>query len=162
MTRSTLHSIIGAYVQQCAVRLIRPNHCAGIDGNERANQLAPVASAQKFTGPERAIGISVQAWCEVLYSPVVCWSTGTVQTLEDNSEGCRQTKCYSSMQAQLSCLEGRLLLIDISHTREDPTCSSCWEDEETALHFLGPCPATVGDPGLEFSWSVCYGRTGSL
>jgi len=27
--------------------------------------------------------------------------------------------------------------------RTDPTCSACGEEDETSLHFLGKCPATM-------------------
>ena len=29
--------------------------------------------------------------------------------------------------------------------RKDPLCSACGEEEETALHFLGRCPARMQD-----------------
>ena len=55
-----------------SVQLIRVTGHRGIDGNERADQLAWTASAQNFIGPEPATGISPS----MVRSAILRWSVG--------------------------------------------------------------------------------------
>lgn len=132
-----------------------PGHC-GIDGNEKADELARKGSETKFIGPEPVVGVPP-------HKARVVVGTNTLlkhNLLWDNLQTCRQSKEFivgsnrkttefllNGTRKETSLLAGILTghcsLGKHLHTlgiTASPLCRGCGEEAETAKHFLCECP----------------------
>ena len=130
---------------------------SGIDGNERADNLAKRGSTSVFTGPEPYAAIG---GCMVR-DQIEKWIMEEHRKRWENMKSCRQSKLairYSTVKSTreiLSMERGtlrKLVAIATGHggfgyhlkrmkILSDDTCRLCMEDEETAAHVVCQCPA---------------------
>jgi len=142
-----------------SVRLVWvPGHC-GIEGNERVDLLAKQASSSCFIGPEPSVGISVST----IRSSIRSWAVQEQNRLWQALPKCRQAKlllnkldkslarfALSLMKKDLRILSGLLTghadlnrHLQIMGLRDEAVCSVCQEEEETSVHFIARCSATM-------------------
>ena len=140
------------------VKLIWVPAHSGIEGNERADELAKIATSITPFSPEPVLGTS----------PSYCLSRINERRTKEfikhwnSSPGCRQAKQGLCINAKKS-----KYLINVSRTRlktytgiitghfgfnkhlttigkrTDPSCDLCGHETETAEHFLCRCPAFI-------------------
>jgi hypothetical protein len=133
-----------------------PGH-TGIDGNEKADQLARQGSSHPFIGPEPALGISAKIAREVIRG----WTNRKHTEYWQSIYGQRQARDFlkrpsarragellSLNRNQLRILTG--LFTGHCHLKghlfklglvDSPECDRCKQASETASHFLGDCEA---------------------
>jgi len=125
----------------------------------RQQTLAKEAAMTDFIGPEPVLRMSIQT---VRHD--ICQSSLQEQLrLWRNISGCRQAKLYlqgpdlglTRFALRLSRNELRLIVglitghialnkhLSVMKISTDPICPLCKEAEETAMHFLGQCAATM-------------------
>jgi ribonuclease HI len=135
-----------------------PGHC-NIVGNERADQLAKQAAETDFTGPEPAVGLSVDSVRLLVHR----WAIKEQIKLWQQHPGCRQGKLLlqrynrgltryaiglgrRDLRILVGLLTGHNWLnrhMSVMGIRDNPKCPLCDEEDETSLHLLGKCPATM-------------------
>ena len=131
-----------------------PGH-TGIQGNERADQLARQASTQDFVGPEPALPISHT----VVKTAIRRWVEKDIDTRWQALHTCRQTKEMITgrshrrerdllrlprqiLRLVVGLLTGHAQLnrhLSIMGSTSNPFCSYCDEAIESASHFLCYC-----------------------
>jgi len=142
-----------------SVRLIWvPGHC-GIAGNEKLNTLAKQASTSCFIGPEPSIGISVFT----IRSSISPWAFREQNRLWHESSGCRQAEYslhrpdYSQARfaPNLARKDLRILVglltghVDLNRhlcimgIRQDAGCPLCQEEDDTTVHLIAQCSASM-------------------
>jgi ribonuclease HI len=135
-----------------------PGHM-GHKGNERADELARLGSANQFVGPEPVLGIPWSAVRQELET----WSIQMHDHYWINQQGLRQSKLFvpepssgKASRANLSRLDLRKIvglrtghcplrkhLKQISIQTESTLCRLCCEEDETSEHVLCECPAVA-------------------
>jgi ribonuclease HI len=147
------HQSLMRLAEHKSVQLIWvPGHM-GIDGNEKADQLARQCSSRPFIGPELALGISTKTAREVIR----VWTNRKHTEYWQSIQGQRQARDFlkrpSARRAgellnlnrnQLwiltglftgHChLKGHLFKLGLA---DSPECDRCKQASETASHFLG-------------------------
>ncbi|KAJ8978954.1 hypothetical protein NQ317_009350 [Molorchus minor] len=133
-----------------------PGHC-GIQGNEKADELARHGSREQCHGPEPYLGITRRQVTVALNE----WAESTLREHWRLSRGCRQARGFVSgpNRSRVAWLLGhgrnilnRLIGVITGHCRlkmhlsligveDNPNCPGCGEAEETVFHFLGQCEA---------------------
>ena len=142
-----------------SVRLLWvPRHC-NIEGNERADRLAKQAAETYFTGPEPVVGITADSVRLAAHK----WAIREQIRLWHQHQGCRQGKfllqkynstltkyaigpCKRDLRILVGLLTGHNWLnrhLKVMNIKENSLCPLCDEDEETSVHLLGNCPATM-------------------
>jgi hypothetical protein len=142
----------------------------GIDGNEKADQLARQGSSRPFIGPEPALGISTKIAREVIRG----WTNRKHTEYWKSIHGQRQARDFlkrpSARRAGVllslnrnqvriltglftgHChLKGHLFKLELV---DSPKCERCKQATETASHVLGDCEAfgcnKIPVPGVSF------------
>jgi ribonuclease HI len=133
-----------------------PGH-RGIEGNEAADRLAKEGSSRAMIGPEPALGISPK----ILRGEIYQYLRRAHKEYWEGLNTCRQAKELmgglnkkrakqliryprNKLQPIVGVLTGHCGLnkhLTVINIRNDPLCQLCFEEEETAFHFLGECPA---------------------
>ncbi|XP_062715525.1 uncharacterized protein LOC134291594 [Aedes albopictus] len=141
-----------------------PGHC-GIDGNEKADELARIGSNQPFLGPEPFCGVSK---CSV-HMELRNWEQKMVITNWGNAVACRQSK--KIIMPNISNTQKLLLLsknelcsytglitghcpvryhLKLMGKAENDICRFCKEDSETSEHLLCSCPTLFNRSAIFF------------
>ena len=132
-----------------------PGHC-GIDGNERADELARLGSSHQFIGPEPFCGLSA---CS-LRMELKAWETLKVESNWTNTFIGRQSKRFITPNVSMTRKILDLSKKDLStytglitghcpsryHLKvmkklQDDTCRVCGMEKEDSEHLLCRCPA---------------------
>ena len=133
-----------------------PGH-TGVEGNERADQLAKAGSKITFCGPEPVVGVSA-AVCRSLTRTWI--RRQHLQRWRDRTD-CRQARelvegpkpgvtkrLLSLPRKTVSMLVGVLTghntlnrHLSVMRIQQESECLACNEAAETSLHYLGSCPA---------------------
>lgn len=132
-----------------------PGHC-GIEGNEKADQLAKLGSSQQFIGPEPFIGLSPAN----LKMELKNWEESKVQSIWNNTSTARQSKRFIKPNAlntqrllNLSkkdlCTYTGLITghcpskhhLKIIGKLSDDRCRFCNLESESSEHLLCDCAA---------------------
>ena len=142
-----------------SVRLLWvPGHC-GVEGNEIADVLAKQAACLNFVGPEPVLGLPNT----LIRTYIRQWADKEQTKRWQTVEGCRQTKMFlhgpdkrlthfalglrkHDLRILVGLFTGHCTLnrhLAIMHIQDDPLCPACGEEEETPLHLLGKCCATM-------------------
>ena len=124
-----------------------------------ADALAKQAATSAFVGPEPAIGINTAT----VSTEIRRWANKEHQRAWESAAGYRQSRLFLKgpdkklaryalglSRQHLSVLTG-LLTGHVTLNRHlavmkigtDRICSACGEEDETSVHFLGKCPATI-------------------
>ena len=133
-----------------------PGH-RGIDGNEAADRLAKEGSSRAMIGPEPALGISPKIVRREIHKYLQrahkeYWEgLNTCKQAKELMGGLNKKRAKQIIRLPRNKLQliGGVLTghcgldkhLTVINIRNDPLCQLCWEEEETAFHFLGECPA---------------------
>lgn len=186
--------VVSALVKECKVELNRlsqkhfvglvwvPGH-SGVQGNERADGLARTG-AQTPPDQDQSVGLSRQA----VRRAINAWLSTAHMTYWRQVSGCRQAKLTTagpqrkrtrhllqlsrkSLRVVVGMLTGHFRFVrhlHLMHLVDSPLCEQCGEAEETALHFMGDCPAYswariqhLGSDPLTYD-DIAYLRVGDL
>ena len=145
-------------MNNCVRLLWVPGH-SKIEGNEIADALARQAASSDFIGPEPALGLSAMSTKRIIRK----WSVCEQNKRWHNLQGCRQAKQLmlgvntrlSKYALRLPRRDVRILVglltghntlnrhLALLKKQSDATCPLCEDEQETSLHFLGRCSATM-------------------
>ena len=151
-----------------------PGHC-GIEGNEKADELARLGSAMKFVGPEPFCGVSTSSLKTILKE----WEKSQVQSNWNSTTIARHAKRFVNPNAQIT---QKLLSLSKKDLKtytglvtghcpcgyylkligrlDDDRCRFCLLEIENAQHLLCECVAIFNkrrkflDKGLLEPWEI--------
>ena len=142
-----------------SVRLLWvPGH-SNIPENEVADALATQAATSAFVDPEPVIGINMTT----VSTEIRRWANKVHQRVWESAAGYHQSRLFlkgpdkklaryalglsrQHLRVLTGLLTGYATLnrhLALMKIRTDPICSVCGEEDETSVHFLGKCPATI-------------------
>ena len=145
-----------------------PGH-QGIEGNEKADELAREGSNKKLTGPEPAFGISYATQRQLIRDNF----TRRHDELWKKLDSCKHSKHFivksnkrttnfllnksrKELRSMIGLITGHCKLNKHLHRMrlsEDSSCRRCNEEEETPIHLFTNCPA------LEATRRTFFGAT---
>ena len=148
---------------ECFTFLCRYEHNAYVTsmvGHPRRCDMYCHAISLEFIGPEPALGLSMMSTKRIIWK----WSIHEQNKRRHNIQRCRQAKhlmlgvmtlkvCYQVTSKR--CKKSRILIglltghdalnqhLTLLKRQSDASCHLCEEEQETSLHFLGRCSATM-------------------